>query len=95
METIVKKPAIRKRKSRLFTKPLYESLHDYKVIFVITNVFFMHLMYKMWNWFEVAHATMSAASAGAYSALALACLGACKWAMEHSLKSHDSKDTSE
>lgn len=83
----------RRRKVRLFTKPLHVVLQDYKVAFIATNVFFMYLMIRMWLWFETNHSTMDESSAAAFSALALACMGCCKWAMEHSLRDvNDSKE---
>lgn len=75
------------------SKPFHIVLQDYKVIFIITNIFFMGLMIRMWLWFEHSHSTMDEASAAAFSALALACIGGCKWAMEHSLR--DDKDSKE
>lgn len=93
MDEIQKVKRRRRRYNKLLSKPLHILLQDYKVIFILTNIFFMSLMIRMWVWFEHSHATMDVNSAGAFSALALACMGCCKWAMEHSLRDdYDSKD---
>jgi hypothetical protein len=76
----------------IITKPFYESLQDYKVLFVISMFTFTGLMIRQWWWFEQNHATMNESGAASFAALALACMGGCKWAMQNALRKHSTPE---
>ncbi len=78
-------------KQSIMEVPLYITLHRYRVIFVITTLFFMWLTYDMWTWFKMASGTptFTGEVAAGFGALALAAVAGVKFAMEQAVKKYE------
>lgn len=78
-------------------QPVHISLRQYRVAPVIITVFFMVLLWDMWEWFQGNHKELKDWTNTSFGALALAALGAVKWSLEQFFRKiekddHDSTD---
>jgi len=57
------------------TQPLHQTLKQYRVVGILSILFLGYMMLESWEFYEVAHATMSAEGVAGFFAYVAALLG--------------------
>lgn len=70
-------------------KPIHIILKQYRAIYVAVALFVAFLIYKMWSFYELNFANLSAEAAAAFSAMFLAMIPILKYVLENSRQDTD------